>query len=145
MDDEKIYRGFDLTKEQEAQSEDWLRQRFGDKVQDRIDRSKAVGASWSPEEMEAYLREGREFDAALARAVKQGLPASSETVQALVRDHCATVCRGWGVPPERGACLALSEIYRDMPQFRERFEVIAPDAPQYVSEAIRLYAEGQPA
>jgi DNA-binding transcriptional MerR regulator len=141
MDDQKIYRGFELAKGEEAQAEDWLRQRYGGWVQDRIDRSNAVGASWSDEQKEAYLKDGRDFDAAVADALRQGLPATSEAVQALVRAHCATVFRGWGVEPAIGAGLTLADIYREMPQFKDRFDQIGPGAAEFISDAIRDYAE----
>jgi len=141
MDEEGMYRGFDLEKTEEARAEDWLRQRFGPKVQAKIDRSRAVGAAWSPEETEAYHQEGLAFDGGVAKALKQGLSATSEVVQALVRDHCATVCRGWGVPATKTPCLTLAEVYRDMPQFRQRFEAIGPGAGAFIAEAITAYAE----
>jgi DNA-binding transcriptional MerR regulator len=141
MDDERIYRGFDLDDAQQAQAEAWMRERFGGWVQEHIDRSKAATAKWSPEEAEAYREESREFDTALAMAVKQGLPATSEAVQALVRGHCASVCRGWGIAPQKAACLALAQIYQEQPTFRQRFEEIAAEAPEFVGEAIKAYAE----
>ena len=143
MDDERMYRGFDLDAAEAAQAEDWLRSHFGPGVQDRIDRSRAIGAGWSDEDREAYFREGRAFDAGVAKAIKEGLPASSETVQGLVRAHCATVCRGWGIAPAKGPCLALAEIYREGPMFRPRFAGIAPGAAEYIGDAIKAYAEGE--
>ena len=142
MNDERMYRGFDMTEAEEARGEAWLRGHFGPEVQARIDRSRAIGAAWSVEETEAYLSEGRAFDAGVARAMKQGLPASSAALRDLVRSHCATVCRGWGVPPSKDACLTLAEIYREGPMFRQRFADIAPDAAAYAGDAIKAYAEG---
>lgn len=143
MNDERMYRGFNLDETEKAKAEDWLRGRFGPEVQAHIDRSRAVGASWSAEESEAYLKDGREFDAAVSEAMKADLPCGSAGVQDLVRAHCATVCRGWGVPPSKNACLKLAEIYRDGPMFRERFAEIAPGAAGYVSDAIVAYAENE--
>ncbi len=142
MNDERMYRGFQLDKAEEAKAEDWLRGRFGSGVQAHIDRSRAVGANWSAEESEAYFRDGRAFDAGVARAMEQGLPCAGAIVQELVRVHCATVCKGWGVEPSRDACLKLAEIYRDGPMFRQRFADIAPDAAAYVADAIAAYADG---
>jgi DNA-binding transcriptional MerR regulator len=141
MDDKRMYRGFKIDEAEVTKSEDWLRSRFGPQIQANIDRSHAVGASWSDEERETYDREGREFDEAVAKAMQQGLAGSSGVVQDLVRAHCATVCRGWGVPPSKGACLTLAEIYRDGPMFEPRFKEIGPGAAAYVGDAIRTYAE----
>lgn len=141
MDEQQIYRGFDLTGAEEAQAESWLRSRFGPEVQARIDRSRAVGAEWSDQDRGAYLEEGRAFDAEVAKAIQQGLPAASEAVQALVRSHCAAVFRGWGVEPGQGPGLALAEIYREGPMFRQRFAQIGPGAAAYVADAIKTYAE----
>jgi DNA-binding transcriptional MerR regulator len=141
MNDERIYRGFDLDEAEETQAEDWLRGRFGPDVQEHIDRSRRIGANWSAEESAAYFNEGRQFDAGVAKAMEQGLPCSSATVRDLVRVHCATVCRGWGLAPSKGACLKLAEIYREGPMFRDRFAEIAPGAAEYVGDAINAYAE----
>jgi len=141
MNTERLYRGFHLEESEKAPSEDWLRSRFGPETQENIDRSRAIGASWSAEEREAYFNEGYHFDEALAKAIQQGLPNSSAAVQDLVRVHCATVCRGWGIAPCKGACLVLAEIYSDGPMFQPRFARIGPGAAEYVGEAIRSYAE----
>jgi MerR family transcriptional regulator, thiopeptide resistance regulator len=141
MDNKRIYRGFDLEAADQAGAEDWLRTRFGGWVEERIQHSRAVGAGWSEDETEAYLQEGREFDAAIAEAIAKRRSPTSKEVQALVRQHCATVCRGWGVPAVQGSCLTLAEIYRDMPQFRQRFEQIGPGAAAFVADAIQAYAE----
>jgi DNA-binding transcriptional MerR regulator len=141
MNEKRMYRGFEVDEAESAKGEDWLRSRFGPGTQANIDRSRAVGANWSDEELETYYREGREFDAAVAKAMADGLAGSSGPVQDLVRAHCATVCRGWGVPPSKGACLMLAEIYRDGPMFEPRFAQIGPGAAKYVGDAITTYAE----
>jgi DNA-binding transcriptional MerR regulator len=141
MDDERIYRGFQVTESEGVQAEAWMRERFGAWVQERIDAAHQIGDNWSAEEREAYLREGREFDAALAKAIRDGLPSDGDAVRALVRGHCATVFRGWGVEPGAGPCQILAEIYRDLPQFQARFDQVGPGASAFVSDAIKAYAE----
>ena len=140
MNEQRMYRGFDLDEAETALAEDWLRDRFGPEVQQHIDRSRAVGAGWSAEETEAYLKEGRAFDAGIAEAMEKALPPTDRIVRDLVRVHCAAVCKGWGLSPSRGACLKLAEIYRDGPMFRERFARIGPGAAGYVGDAIAAYA-----
>jgi len=143
MEDERIYRGFDLDPAQEQRAEDWLRNRYGGWVQDKIDRSNEIGAGWSADETAAYLEHGREFDAGVAKAMRQGLANTSEAVQALLRGHCATVFKGWGVEPSVTACLTLADIYRSMPEFQQRFDEIGPGAAEYIATGIESYAEAE--
>jgi DNA-binding transcriptional MerR regulator len=141
MDDERIYKGFDLDEKQQAEAEDWLRGRFGPEVQARIDRSKAIGEAWSPEQREAHAQAGRDFDVAIAKAVRDGLPATGAAVQALMAGHCAWICSAWGVPPSKGAYQTLAQIYQENPMFRQRFEAIAPGLVDYLQQAMTTYAE----
>lgn len=142
MDDEKIYRGFDLDSEKQAQAEDWLRGRFGPGVQEHIDRSKAVMQSWSADQVEAFRAEAQAFDAAMVKAMADGLPAAGEAVQTLMRGHCAWIGRAWGMaPPSRQAYLGLSEIYQEQPTFRQRYEALAPGLTDYLATAMEAYAD----
>jgi DNA-binding transcriptional MerR regulator len=141
MDDKRIYKGFEFDEKESADVEDWLRGRFGPEVQARIDRSRAIGESWTPDEREAHQQESREFEAALTKAVRDGLAPSAEPVQALMRSHCAWISRGWGTAPAKGPFLTLAEIYENQPMFRQRFEALAPGLPDYLVKAMKTYAE----
>jgi DNA-binding transcriptional MerR regulator len=141
MDEKKIYEGFDIDPEKQAKAEEWLRGRYGPEIQAKIDHSKATMKGWSKAEVHAFQDEIRAFDAAIAKAMADGLPADSRAVQSLMRGHCAWIGRGWGVTPDRGAYLGLAGIYQEEPGFRARYEGLAPGLTEYLAEAMKVFAD----
>lgn len=141
MDEKKIYEGFDIDPEKQAKAEAWLRGRYGPEIQSKIEHSKTTMKGWSKAEVKAFEDEIRAFEAAIAKAMADGLPADSAAVQGLMRGHCAWIGRGWGMTPNKGAYLGLAGIYQEEPGFRVRYEGFAPGLTEYLAEAMKVFAE----
>lgn len=136
MKDADLYKGFDPKKQ--AEYEAWIAERYGAET---IARSKQAAKGWSKADWEAFLEQGRAFEREMARALTGGLPADSEAVQARIPGLFNWLERAWGRKPEKDAFIGLGGMYMTHPDFRARYETLAPGLAEYLAEAMRLYAE----
>ena len=139
MNDKALYQGF--TPEKQAEYEDWLAAKLGDGVRKTIETSKRAMADRSQAQLEQLQAEYAAVEDGLAEAVKQGAPADSEPVQALVKRHHAWVAQMWGRTPTREGYIGLSQTYSGHPDFVARFEAKAPGLTEYLGRAIGVFAE----
>ena len=139
MDDKAMYRGFDPKKQ--AEHEAWLVERYGGDMQTRIDESKRAMKSYTQADFDALMAEAEAIEAALAKALTDGLPAGSEAVQAIMTRHCAWIGRSWNRAPTREAFTGLGQLYQEHPEFRARYDGRAAGLTDYLAEAMRVYAE----
>ncbi len=141
MDDKQMYQGFSLDQGEEAEIEAWLTRRFGSGVQTHIDHARTAMAGFSPQQLEAARDKTNAFYLLMAKALREGAPAGSQRVQTLVGEHWAGVAQGWGVEPSRGPFEHLRIIYLEQPVFRAKHAALEPALPDYLAEAMRIYAE----
>lgn len=139
MEETQMYRGF--PPEKQAAYERWLEKRFGAAARPEIEASKARFATMSDAEYGGVLTELEAVEAELARAMAEGLPANGEAVAGAVRRHHAWVARGWGREPDRQAYQVLAGMYREHPDFRERYERRAPGFTEYLTAAMEAFAD----
>jgi DNA-binding transcriptional MerR regulator len=140
MDDKAMYRGF--SPERQAEYEEWLVDRFGPDVRARIEEAKAKVKDWSQADIDRHLAEVEPLEAALARAMADGLPADSPPVRDLIRRLHDWVGRGWNrSAPSRAGFIRLAEVYREHPDFRARYERRAAGLTDYLVAAIGAFAE----
>lgn len=139
MDNKDLYRGF--APEKQAEREAWLVDRYGGDMAERIEASKARMKTWSKADFEALKADGAAIEAAFAKALQDGLPAHSAAVGGLARRWAEWIGRAWGRPPEREAFIGLGRLYQEHPEFRARYEGMAPGLTDYLAEAMRAYAE----
>jgi DNA-binding transcriptional MerR regulator len=139
MKDEDLYQGF--APEKQAEYEAQLIDRFGEQARASIDASKAALKTWSKADWERSGREYAEVEASMGKALADGLPADSETVQALIRRHHAWIALMWNRRPSREAYAGLGQMYVDHPDFRARYEAVQPGLAEYLAGAMRSFAE----
>jgi DNA-binding transcriptional MerR regulator len=139
MDDEGMYMGFDP--ETQASHEAWLVEKFGDKVKERIAESKAAQKGWTKADWARQEAENEAIEADYAKALAEGLPADSSAVQAIVRRQHAWIGRSWNRPPERGAFIGLTELFRENEGFRARYEGRVAGLTDYITAAMTAFAE----
>ena len=139
MNDKAIYRGFEPQKQSEY--EDWLVDRHGQGVRKSIEESKRRMTGRSSAELERSQAEYQSVEDGLADALRQGSPADSTPVQALVKRHHAWVGDMWGRTPSRDAYVGLSQTYAAHPDFVARFEAKAPGLTEYIGQAITVFAD----
>lgn len=138
MNDKTLYRGF--SPEKQAEHEAWLEDRLGPGVRQEIQVGKARLADMNPAEAESVLADLEATEAAVARAMAEGLPADGEVVGDLIRRHRDWVERSWKRPPNREAYVGLAGIYRDHPDFRARYEGRAAGLTDYLVAAMTAFA-----
>jgi DNA-binding transcriptional MerR regulator len=136
MDDKDLYKGF--APERQAEYEDWLVDRYGGAMRERIEQSKeALGA----EGMTARLAEGEAAGEALAGAFKSGSAPADPTNDPLLARHHAWVAAMWAkaCPPE--AYAGLADLYLGHPLFRTKFDGEGGEGfLDWLSTAMKAYA-----
>lgn len=138
MDETAMYRGFDPKKH--AEREAWLVDRLGEGVKPAIEASKARVSAMTQGQFDGLIAEAEAIEAAFAEALRQGLPADSEAVRAIVRRHHGWVGESWNAAPDAARYVGLSQMYEDHPEFRARYEARAAGLTEYLSEAMRAFA-----
>jgi DNA-binding transcriptional MerR regulator len=138
MDDKELYKGFSPAKQ--AEYEDWLVDRFGGDMRQRIEDSKAKLSSLDHDAMTARLAEGETASVALARAFKAGTPPEDPANDALLARHHAWVAAMWdrACPPE--AYAGLADLYREHPDFRATFDRNGAGFTDWLTAAMKAYA-----
>jgi DNA-binding transcriptional MerR regulator len=120
MTDKDLYKGF--APEKQAEYEDWLVDRYGDSMRERLDESKAALVSLGADGMAARLAEGEDAGKALAGAFRNGVAGDDPANQPLFARHHAWVAAMWNkaCPPQ--AYAGLSDLYLEHPDFRAKFD-----------------------
>ncbi len=139
MNDKALYQGFQP--EKQAEYEEWLARRHGDGFRKSLEVSKKAMAARSRPELEQLQAEYQSVEDGLAEALKQGSPADSAPVQALIRRHHVWVGHMWGKTPTREGYVSLSQTYSGHPDFVARFEAKAAGLTEYIGHAIGVFAE----
>jgi DNA-binding transcriptional MerR regulator len=120
MDDKDIYKGF--APEKQAEYEEWLVDRYGDTMRERIDESKAKLASLGKDGMAARLAEGEAAGLALAEAFKTGAAADGPSLEPLFARHRAWIGAMWDRACPPVAYAGLADLYLQHPDFRSKFD-----------------------
>lgn len=135
MDVSILYNGF--PPERQAAHGAWLANRYGPGVKAGIDRSKAaMGRLDQPAHMHALA----EIEASLAGAMREGIAADDTRLDPLLHRHLEWVAAGWGRRPDAEAYAGLAEMYRSHPDFRARYEALAPGLADYLPAAMEAFA-----
>ncbi|MFT4255256.1 MAG: MerR family transcriptional regulator [Caulobacter sp.] len=139
MDDKDLFDGFDA--ETQGRHEAALVERYGEGMTERIARSKAGMKGWTKTDGAAFQAEQAAIEAAMAKALNEGLPADSTAVRAIMARHHAWVGKAWNRAPEPAAFAGLGQLYLATPEFVDRYEAIAPGLTEYLAEAMRVYSQ----
>jgi len=120
MDDKDIYKGF--APEKQGDYEDWLVDRYGGAMRERIEDSKAKLNALGQEGIATRLAEGEAAGSALAEAFRDGIAADDPAIDSLVQRHHAWVAAMWdrACPPQ--AYAGLADLYLEHPDFRTKFD-----------------------
>lgn len=137
MADKDLYQGFSSKKQEQWERE--IVEKFGEQGREKIAESKANFGKMSATDMAAGKAEMEAINAAFAAAMTAGAAVSDATVQALAARQYAWVCRAW--KPNRGAFIGLGRMYVEHPDFRATYDAVKPELAEYMSEAMRLFAE----
>jgi DNA-binding transcriptional MerR regulator len=136
VDDKDLYKGF--APEKQAEYEAYIADRFG---QAELDASQTRMKAWTKADFRDLQAGWDEIEGGYAKALAEGVPADSETVQALAGRHATWIARSWGRAPTAESFVGLSHLYSDHPDFRARYETRAAGLTEYLVEAMRVFAE----
>jgi len=135
MKEKDLFSGF--SKKQQAEYEKQIIERFGAQGKAHIEESKRRAAKWTEGDMEAVKREFSAICHELVRLMEKGAVPSAKEVQAEVAKHFAWLSKFWTPDKEsyagHGKFIAESEL-------RKGYEVFHARLPEFISEAIQVFA-----
>lgn len=132
MSADQLFAGFDEAKQAEYEQE--IEAAYGDKL---LNESKRSWSRYTAADKERIGREGEAIYRDLAALVGRD-PAAPEVQAVLVRWH--QHMRYFYEPP-REVLRGLGQMYAQHPDFIATFQRIHPDLPEFLQDAIEIYAE----
>ena len=136
--DKDLYRGF--APEKQAEYEDWLVDRFGGDMRERIEHSKTRLNALGKDGMAERLAEGEAAAVALANAFKAGAAPDDPANDPLLARHHAWIAAMWdkACPPQ--AYAGLADLYVAHPDFRANFDKNGDGFTDWLVAAMKAYA-----
>jgi DNA-binding transcriptional MerR regulator len=142
MTNADLYKGFSA--EKQAGYEAWLIERYGGDMAERVEDGRKAYARLDEAGQKQAMDELRELEEALGEGCRRGVDPASEAVDALAARHRAWVARMWGRPCEKAAYAGLADLYTSHPDFRARYEAIAPGFTDWLAAALKAHAGTAP-
>lgn len=136
MKDKEIFAGF--SKEQQAEYERQIIERFGESGKAHIEESKKNAKKWSKADEENFKSEFEDICLELARLLKQSFKADAKEVQSAIHRHYAWLSKCW--TPTKESYAAHGQFIADS-DLRKAYEAYHPQLPEFISEAIQIYAK----
>lgn len=141
MTDRDLYKGFSA--EKQADYEDWLVERYGSSMRERIEQSKETLAAMSNADRRAQIEALEPIETGLAEAMAAGTAPDDPSIDPLVDRHRQWVAAMWGRECSLPAYRGLADLYDSHPDFRQRFERIASGFADWLTSAMRAYVDRQ--
>jgi len=136
MNDHEIFEGF--TEEQQEEYAQQARQRWDPEL---VDQSMNLWKRYTPEKKQQIMDEGKTIYVDILENMQAGkAPDSPEIQDCLVRWHQHM---RFFYEPSWGMLRGLGQMYAASPDFRETFEKMHPNLPDFLNEAIRVYTKGK--
>lgn len=139
MASEQMFQGF--SPEKQKQYERDLVDTYGEGMQAKIDDSKRRIKGWTKADWDASSKTWNDFLAALGALARDGKPADSAEVQALIPTHRQWLEAYW--TPVRESYIGLGQLYAGHPDFRAQFDAVHQGLADFCAEAMRVYAENE--
>ena len=138
VDTKQLYSGFSPAKQAEYEAQ--LVERFGEPMRDSIETSRRHIEKLGSDGIAARIKDLAEIEAALAQHCRKQTPAGDPAVNALLVRHRAWVSGMWGKPCPAWRYAGLADLYESHPDFRARYELLAPGLADYLPAVMRAYA-----
>ncbi|MGQ3046275.1 MAG: TipAS antibiotic-recognition domain-containing protein [Niveispirillum sp.] len=88
----------------------------------------------------AHMAELAAVEVAIAQALRDGIEADDPRLDPMLNRHLDWVAASWGRRPEANAYAGLADIYRTHPDFRARYDALAPGLADYLPDAMEAFA-----
>lgn len=144
MEPKNLYKGFSAAKQ--AEYEKWIVNRYAsdersrDSLKADMQCSRKHVAGFTPEDIAARTQVLARLETALAGHCRNGTPAADAALTPLLAEHREWVAGMWGKPCSPGAYAGLADLYESHPDFRARYELLAPGLADYLPTAMRAYS-----
>ena len=136
--DKQLYEGF--SPEAQAGYEAWIIDKYGEPARARIKAGRDATAKMSPGQRQDWMAEVAELEGDLARAMGGGTAADDPALDPILARHHAWVGKTWKTPPTRAAYAGLGDLYVENPDFKARYDGIAPGLADWMAAAMKAYA-----
>lgn len=137
MKDQEMYRGF--SKEKQAEYEQQLISRFGDKMKETIAESRRNIKNWTKEDWEASHKEFASLCQELVKLMLKPLKANAPEVQNVIRRHHQWLKKFW--TPTKESYAGLGQLYLEG-DFRKMYDDLHhPKLADFLAEAMSVFAE----
>ncbi len=137
MSNQEMYQGF--SREKQAEYEKYLIDLCGNKAKVCFDECRENIKAWKKGDYEKLKKDGDVLWKQLAEAMNARLKANSQTVQTLIAKHHQWVKRVYH--PTKDVYIGLGQLYIEHADFRKFFEPYHPGLPEFLAEAMKVYAE----
>jgi len=138
MTDSDLYKGF--SPEKQAEYEGWLVDRYGPAMRERIDSSKARLEAVAPDGQRERLADLAAIESELAETMRAGTAADDPAVEPILLRHREWVGSMWDRPCGPDSYAGLADLYSTHPDFRSRYEAIAPGFTDWLAAAMKAHS-----
>jgi DNA-binding transcriptional MerR regulator len=139
MRNAELYKG--ISPEKQAEYEQWLIDKYGGDMPERIALSRKKLEDLSPAETQKMHEELHHLEQGLADGLRNGMPADSAVLDPLLKQHREWVAFMWGRPCAPEAYAGLADLYLSHPDFITRYEKIETGFAEYLAAAMKAYAK----
>ncbi|HYV29104.1 MAG TPA: MerR family transcriptional regulator [Candidatus Eisenbacteria bacterium] len=136
MKSQEMFEGFDP--KQQAKHEQYLIDRFGEKMKEGIAQSKEKVKNWTKANWEKSGAAFNQICKDLVAAMERKLPAESPDVQSVIRRHYQWMTQFW--TPTRESYTGHTCLIVDS-DLRKAYETHHPQLPEFTAAAIKTFAE----
>lgn len=139
MKDEELYIGFDRTKQKEYEM--YIVQAYGTKAEDRLRQCHKRTAKWDQHVWDDVKQKGDQVHRDLAKMIDKKFPPNHPEVQKIIQRHYELQNRFFDLDQE--VYLGLGDLYRQHPDFKKFFDGYHSKMPEYLQQAIQVFARDQ--
>jgi DNA-binding transcriptional MerR regulator len=136
MKEEEFYKGFDKAKQKEYEQQ--LIERFGDKVKTTFAECERNVKDWTKADWDKSSKECEEICKKLAKLIEQHSSTDSKEVQSVIRQHFEWLKKFWTPTKESYPGHGQLIVETDL---RKWYETYHPQMPEFLAEAIQIFAE----
>ncbi len=137
MSEAQLFDGFDPERQRTYERELVDRWGVGEPL---MEGSRTAVTAMGSDGIAANEAQRAEIEAALVALMAEGAGPEDVRVLAVLVGHWELTGRYWGTPPSAEAYAGLGSMYVEHPDFRARYDAMAPGFAQWLSDAITAYA-----
>lgn len=141
MRNAELYKG--ISPEKQAEYREWLIDRYGGDMPERIETSKKAYTKMGPADQQAAMDELQDVEQALAEALRRGVRADANVLDPLLSRQRDWVALIWGRPCPPEAFAGLADLHLSHPDFVSRYEAIEKGFSDYHAAAMKAWAKRQ--